>query len=837
MANFNIGRLHIGDSDDSDRNILVRDDRCVSYESTEPFGVASTATTSWTTASHSDVPFDLTNSLEPGWPQLTELSFPSGEVQSERLAKCWQSNYHEAAIFLEEGENNDKLDFHPCSREALPAYLVVHNVLFYCLDLLSATVLMALALMEPPAVPGLGVPVALHVSVEILALSVVAVELCMKLRWMGLKPFFTHKRTVFKLSILLLMLLEAMVVAARQATHFRILRALRPIFLIDNHYLGGVRRLTRQILQSLPPVFDMLVILFFFMTLFAILGYHIFSFVDNEPYFRTFYNSIVNLFVLLTTSNFPDVMIPYYANSRWASLFFVVFLLVHLYFLMNLVLAVVYERFSSLEKDKFRKLLLHRRKACHQAFRLLVNRTSPSCLYFSHFEGLMKYYKPRAKHRDVYLMFKSMDTAKNGFLSQEEFLQVYEASKLTWERKWSDYPWFSELKRPFERKLFEGAYKVITWKWSNVVIYLVIAASFLWHIVEITQLTHGPSSFLGDGKTGFSAWVLVGLLIFYLTEMLFKIAAFGMADYFHNGWNKFDFVIIMAAVVFGSIGAFLDANLLRMLIFRSLRLLKLFQLKKSYHDVLGTVFILMPRFVSVGLVLVIVYYFFAIIGIEVFSQYVMEDCCKNTTVEVYFATNTSTGPGYFYLMNFHNLANSYVTLFALMAVNNWFIIMDGYAAVTSEFSRLFFMSFYLITMLVLQIVVAFVLEAFIFRIQYKMKIGKGGKEDNLVTVETTMSRAELEFCSAPPELPRRPQPLSYDVDSSSQQLVFRGVRWKTKFSFCLKMYAEETKEWLDHAELEERRSNEWLVLNVQSSEVDGGSRGEGSNANRRTFTL
>ncbi|XP_037502999.1 two pore channel protein 1 [Rhipicephalus sanguineus] len=832
MANFGIHRLQISDSDDSDRNILVRADRCVSYESTERID----ATTSWATASNADIPLDLTNSVETNHSQHTELSFPSGEIQGERLAKCWQSNYHEAAIFLEEGENNDKLDFHPCSREALPAYLVVHNVLFYCLDLLSATVLMALALMEAPAVPGLSVPVALHVSVELLALSVVAVELCMKLRWMGLKPFLTHKRTVFKLSILLLMLIEALVVAARQATHFRILRALRPIFLIDNHYLGGVRRLTRQILQSLPPVFDMLVILFFFMTVFAILGYHIFSFVDNQPYFSTLYDSLVNLFVLLTTSNFPDVMIPYYANSKWAALFFVVFLLVHLYFLMNLVLAVVYERFSSLEKDKFRKLLLHRRKACHQAFRLLVNRSSPSCLYFCHFEGLMKYYKPRAKRRDVYLMFKTMDTAQNGFLSQEEFLQVYEASKLTWERKWSDYPWFNELKRPFERKLFEGAYKVITWKWSNVIIYLVIATSFLWHIVEITQLTGGPSSVIGDGKTGLSAWLLVGLLIFYLTEMLLKIAAFGVADYFHQGWNKFDFVVIVAAVVFGSIGAFLDANLLRILIFRSLRLLKLFQLKKSYHDVLGTVFILMPRFVSVGVVLVIVYYFFAIIGIEVFSQYVMEDCCKNTTVELYFATNTSSGPGYFYLMNFHNMANSYVTLFALMAVNNWFIIMDGYAAVTSEFSRLFFMSFYLITMIVLQIVVAFVLEAFIFRIQYKMKIGKESKEDNLVRVETTMSRAELQFCSVPPELSRNPQPLIYDVDSSSQKLVFRGVRWKTKFSFCLKMYADEAKEWLDHAELEERRSNDWLVLNMQSSEADGGNRWN-ENPNRRTFTL
>lgn len=45
-----------------------------------------------------------------------------------------------------------------------------------------------------------------------------------------------------QLTILLLMFVEALVVAARQTNHFRVLRALRPIFLIDNHYLGGVRR-------------------------------------------------------------------------------------------------------------------------------------------------------------------------------------------------------------------------------------------------------------------------------------------------------------------------------------------------------------------------------------------------------------------------------------------------------------------------------------------------------------------------------------------------------------------------------------------------------------------
>ncbi|XP_029823092.2 two pore calcium channel protein 1 isoform X1 [Ixodes scapularis] len=832
MAHLRLGRLQISDSSDGDRDILVGSDLCASYDSTE----VAEAGHSWSTALHGvDVPYDLSNSEELTRSHNTELNSPCGEIPPDRLAKCWQLNYHEAAIFLEEGQNNDKLDFHPCSHAALPAYLVVHNRLFYCLDLLSAVVLMSLALMEEPALPGLDVPIAFHVAVELLALCVVAAELVMKLRWLGLRPFFAHKRTVFKLTILLLMFVEALVVAARQTNHFRVLRALRPIFLIDNHYLGGVRRLTRQILQSLPPVFDMLVILFFFMTMFAILAYHMFA-AAPEQYFSTLYDSFMNLFVLLTTSNFPDVMIPYYARSKWASLFFVVFLLVHLYFLMNLVLAVVYERFSSLEKDKFRKLLLHRRKACQQAFRLLVNRTSPSCLYFCHFEGLMRYYKPRAKRREVYLMFKTMDVSRNGFLSQEDFLQVYEASTLSWERKWSDSPWFSELKRPCEKKLFQGAYRLITWKWSNVIIYMVIAASFMWHIVEITELTHGGMSFLGNGKTGFSAWLLIGLLAFYVTEMLLKIAAFGVSEYFHKGWNKFDFVIILAAIVLGSVGAFLDANLLRILVFRSLRLLKLFQLKKSYHDVLGTVFILMPRFLSVGLVLIVVYYFFAIIGIEVFSGYQMEDCCKNTTVEVYFATNTSSGPGYFYLMNFQNVAYSYVTLFALMAVNNWFIIMDGYAAVTSEFSRLFFMSFYLITMVVLQIVVAFVLEAFIFRIQYKMKIGRDSKEDNLVRVETRMSKAEIALCSDPTPHPPAPEPLNYATDAAADTLVFRGVRWRTKFSFCLKMYAEEVKEWLDHAELEERRSNEWLILNVQNREGDSTAL-EAGHESRRTFTL
>ncbi|PWA87393.1 ion transport domain-containing protein [Artemisia annua] len=72
------------------------------------------------------------------------------------------------------------------------------------------------------------------------------------------------------------------------------------------------------------------------------------------------------LFVLFTTSNNPDVWIPAYNSSRWSSLFFVLFVLLGVYFLTNLVLAVVYESFECglakqvSEKDQKKEKILRR---------------------------------------------------------------------------------------------------------------------------------------------------------------------------------------------------------------------------------------------------------------------------------------------------------------------------------------------------------------------------------------------------------------------------------------------------------------------------------------------
>ena len=78
------------------------------------------------------------------------------------LKSQWEVNYKEAAIFLEEGLNNDKFIHHPRSQEALPAYLLVHNNWFHLFDVSAALVLLALGFFEAPCTDSLCIPEQVH---------------------------------------------------------------------------------------------------------------------------------------------------------------------------------------------------------------------------------------------------------------------------------------------------------------------------------------------------------------------------------------------------------------------------------------------------------------------------------------------------------------------------------------------------------------------------------------------------------------------------------------------------------------------------------------------------
>ncbi|GIX76970.1 two pore calcium channel protein 1 [Caerostris darwini] len=776
----------------------------------------------------------------------TPLGYAQLETPEENSIESsdqWDLNYHEASIYLEEGENNDKFTFHPRSRAALPAYNLVHNQVFYCFDLFASIALLSLALTEKPAVPGFAVPEWIHASVELLCLLLMCVELCMKVRWMGSQAFLHHKRSVIKLIVLVIMIIEAVVVLGRQTSHFRVTRALRPVFLIDNHYCKGIRRVIRQIMQSLPPILDMLTLLLFFMLIFSVLGFYLFRSVHEDTYFSSLQDSFVSLFVLLTTANFPDVMMPSYAMTKWSSLFFIIFIIIHVYFLMNLMLAVVYETFTRIEKDKFRKLLLHRRKACQLAFRLLVTKNSPLQMSFRHFEGLMKYFKPRNRKLDNYLMFKTLDTKKTGYLTMSEFLNVFEAGPLKWKPKRPDDLWFAHF-QGISLKFFTGINKLVTHHMTDLIINAVVAINGVWQIMEASEVfgTQSRDTYYEECDAvscetteDIYGWVSIAFVAFYTVEVSLKIIGLGVIEYFSSKWNRFDFGVTFLAIC-GLIAEQFRFPFSFVTILRTLRLLRLFKLKKRYRDVLGTLFIILPRFLSVAFVLVILYYFFGIIAMEVLSGYNLVNCCVNTTVEQFYHFDNDTSlDGYYYLNNFDDFITSQITLFELMVVNNWFIIMNGYASVATEWSRLFFMSFYIVTMVVINIVVAFVLEAFLFRIQYKRYAGDMDKE-SLVRVDIGLNQQEIDFCQASKTYLSKSQLMAFANDQVSDQVIFRGTRTRTKFSFSLKMYAEEVKKWLTEADNEEQRQREMLLNQLQQEQLIQ-SNMSNEDLHDRTFTV
>lgn len=96
------------------------------------------------------------------------------------------------------------------------------------------------------------------------------------------------------------------------------------------------------------------------------------------------------MLVLITTANFPDIMLPSYDRHSLAALFFVMYLVIGLYFLMNLVLAVLYAEFRRREEEKCKKLYLHRRSALRHAHRLLKDESRGGIPY-TKFKGLMQH--------------------------------------------------------------------------------------------------------------------------------------------------------------------------------------------------------------------------------------------------------------------------------------------------------------------------------------------------------------------------------------------------------------------------------------------------------------
>ena len=120
---------------------------------------------------------------------------------------------------------------------------------------------------------------------------------------------------------------------------------LRPLIYVSLLHL--VRLNSRQFYHDLKDSAVILLAIFLFVLAYSIVAHFLFRYTfEGYLTFQTLPDAFFNMLILLTTANFPDVMLPSYAKHYFSSLFYVSFLLFGLYFMLSFLLANVYNKFK-----------------------------------------------------------------------------------------------------------------------------------------------------------------------------------------------------------------------------------------------------------------------------------------------------------------------------------------------------------------------------------------------------------------------------------------------------------------------------------------------------------
>ena len=144
---------------------------------------------------------------------------------------------------------------------------------------------------------------------------------------------------------------------------------LRPLLFVAMS--RSVRRSFGSFLLVLPAVSDALLLVLLLLGFFAATGVLLFSAEGAGSPFESVPRALLNLLVLLTAANFPDVMLPAYQENRLAALFFVAFLILGLFLLTNLILAAVFRKYKAELLASAERARGERKQAMAAAFRLL----------------------------------------------------------------------------------------------------------------------------------------------------------------------------------------------------------------------------------------------------------------------------------------------------------------------------------------------------------------------------------------------------------------------------------------------------------------------------------
>uniref|UniRef100_A0A8C8H9M0 Two pore channel protein 2 n=1 Tax=Oncorhynchus tshawytscha TaxID=74940 RepID=A0A8C8H9M0_ONCTS len=535
-------------------------------------------------------------------------------------------------------------------------------------------------------------PCGLTEGIEIVCLVIFAIDFATKSYLIGWEEFRKCKWL-----IVYILAVSASVIdwALTLSMYFR--RLIRPFFLLQNSSL--MKKTLKCIKRTLPEIASVILLLALHLCLFTMIGMLLFAKGEQngewEAYFRDLPTSFSSLLVLLTTANNPDVMIPAYSLNRGYSIFFILFSGFGTYFLMNLLTAIVYNQFRGYLLMSVQASILRRRLGVRAAFEVM------SC------QG----WGQDATHSEENVVQQLSD----GFIQWEAFRRLFD--ELDKDRIKEHPP-----KPEYNSSLLQGLQLLFCHYYVTVVGNAVALANVM---CICTILVLDSEKSIAERDDYYMEVINCFFILYYLMEMSLKILAFGWRGYLSYRNNIFDGLLTVCLLVLqitifatyrlpfpkwnpasrGLMSLWEMVRLVNMLIV--VRFLRIIPDIKLMALIASTLVDLVKNLRAFAGILVVIE-----VDLYLFLYSVMSNSSmKNITVECGSYEQLGYWPN-----NFDDFASSLVLLYNVMVVNNWQVFMDAYTRYTTQWSKVYFVSWWLTSSVMwVNLFVALILENFIYK--------------------------------------------------------------------------------------------------------------------------
>jgi hypothetical protein len=451
----------------------------------------------------------------------------------------------------------------------------------------------------------------------------------------------------------------------------------------------AVRRIFRIVLRVL--IMEMLLIL-----MFAAIACRLFPQYEN---FRDLGVAWISLFELATTVVNPSIWMPIYQDSKVSALFFIFFIVTTVFYLHSLVLSVVFQTYIQAASDIHERNASDKEDAVYLAFLALLNgdqKATPSRLTNS--ESLyvdirsvrqtLKILRPHYNSMKINALVEIVDPAGQGAV---------------------DYTTFRTKIRQALNASIRTARNASGLAMSVELIAAVIAVVNFVYVLLVSSAFNPP---------WFEAiQVVVGTIITLVAaaELLIRFNPFRIPDFtpLTRLNATFDGSAIVASIVsFVGIVSYMYGQsfaLEYILMGRALDMIRILRLFSIFRDICRRTSDVLPALMGPLTLVLSTLHIFTYAGMIIWGGAILVGQHPDQILTLYD------------LNNFNSYQEGAVTMFQILAVNDWYAIADVFLSATRNSSRCIVYLFFILANLIcvsimLNVLTAFFVESFVTKL-------------------------------------------------------------------------------------------------------------------------